>query len=104
MMHKATSFSAGAGSIFESLRAEKKLVVVVNEGLMDNHQDELAEAMQAGGHAAMATPDTLLATLEAAGGLDGLPCTPLPPVNPRAAVDEVNKVLGGRRLALLQHE
>lgn len=36
---------AGAGSIFESLRLNKPLVVVVNTALADNHQVELAEAM-----------------------------------------------------------
>ena len=37
---------AGAGSIMESLRLKKALIVVVNQDLMDNHQIELAEAMQ----------------------------------------------------------
>ena len=36
---------AGAGSIIESLENEKKLIVVCNEDLMDNHQFELAEKM-----------------------------------------------------------
>lgn len=36
---------AGSGSIIESLEAEKRLIVVVNESLMDNHQFELAEKM-----------------------------------------------------------
>lgn len=40
---------AGAGSILESLRRRKDLLVVVNDALMDNHQLELAEAMQAKG-------------------------------------------------------
>mmetsp|Transcript_13707 Transcript_13707/g.15614 ORF Transcript_13707/g.15614 Transcript_13707/m.15614 type:complete len:192 (+) Transcript_13707:144-719(+) len=37
---------AGAGSIMESLRLKKALIVVINEALMDNHQSELGEAMQ----------------------------------------------------------
>lgn len=37
---------AGAGSILESLRKKKKLLVVVNETLMDNHQLELAQALR----------------------------------------------------------
>jgi beta-1,4-N-acetylglucosaminyltransferase len=36
---------AGAGSIIESLEANKRLIVVVNEDLMDNHQFELARKM-----------------------------------------------------------
>ena len=41
---------AGAGSIMESLRIGKPLIVVVNEALMDNHQIELAKAMQGQGY------------------------------------------------------
>lgn len=36
----------GAGSIIECLEASKKLIVVVNADLMDNHQAELAEALK----------------------------------------------------------
>jgi len=36
---------AGAGSILNALRKEKRLLVVVNEDLMNNHQRELADAM-----------------------------------------------------------
>ena len=34
---------AGAGSIMDALGRRKPLVVVVNDGLMDNHQTELAD-------------------------------------------------------------
>jgi UDP-N-acetylglucosamine transferase subunit ALG13 len=62
---------AGAGSIFESLRAGKPLVVVVNTALADNHQTELAEALGGGGaggsgsgpHLAWCEPAGLAATL-----------------------------------------
>ncbi|CAO3678315.1 unnamed protein product [Umbelopsis vinacea] len=37
---------AGSGSILESLRFHKRLIVVVNETLLDNHQDELACALE----------------------------------------------------------
>ncbi len=36
---------AGAGTVMEALRMKKKLVVVINTLLMDNHQTELAGAM-----------------------------------------------------------
>jgi beta-1,4-N-acetylglucosaminyltransferase len=36
---------AGAGTVMEALRMKKKLVVVINTKLMDNHQMELANAM-----------------------------------------------------------
>lgn len=40
---------AGAGTLLEAIEAEKPLVVVVNDALMNNHQSELADAMQAAG-------------------------------------------------------
>jgi beta-1,4-N-acetylglucosaminyltransferase len=36
----------GAGIILESLKNKKKLIIVVNDLLMDNHQIELAEALE----------------------------------------------------------
>jgi beta-1,4-N-acetylglucosaminyltransferase len=36
---------AGAGSILEALSMDKKLLVVINEALMDNHQVELASEL-----------------------------------------------------------
>jgi beta-1,4-N-acetylglucosaminyltransferase len=36
----------GAGCIFESLNLNKKLVAVINEKLMDNHQQELVNELQ----------------------------------------------------------
>lgn len=50
---------AGAGSIFEALRAGKLLLVVANEALMDNHQAELAEALAAQNYLAHCTPGGL---------------------------------------------
>ncbi|CAH8329400.1 unnamed protein product [Eruca vesicaria subsp. sativa] len=37
---------AGSGSIFETLKLGKPLIVVVNEDLMDNHQCELAQELE----------------------------------------------------------
>ncbi|XP_049872619.1 UDP-N-acetylglucosamine transferase subunit ALG13 homolog [Pectinophora gossypiella] len=55
---------AGAGSCLETLEANKPLLVVVNEDLMDNHQLELAEQLQVDGHLYYCTCDTLENTLE----------------------------------------
>lgn len=40
---------AGTGSILGALRAGRPLIVVVNEKLMNNHQEEIAEAMEEDG-------------------------------------------------------
>ena len=45
---------AGAGSILEALERRRKLVVCVNDALMDNHQAELASALAAGRHLVVA--------------------------------------------------
>ncbi|KAL8112413.1 uncharacterized protein LOC141668708 [Apium graveolens] len=50
---------AGSGSIFETLRQGKPLIVVVNEDLMDNHQSELAEELAERKHLFCARPQTL---------------------------------------------
>lgn len=54
---------AGAGSIMEALALGKALVVVVNSALMDNHQEELAEAMAQRNYLAATTPEKLAQTL-----------------------------------------
>ena len=41
---------AGAGTVMEVLRMKKKMIVVINTDLMDNHQTELAGAMADRGH------------------------------------------------------
>ncbi|KAJ1960710.1 N-acetylglucosaminyldiphosphodolichol N-acetylglucosaminyltransferase catalytic subunit alg13 [Dispira parvispora] len=55
---------AGSGSILECLELGKPLVAVVNTRLMDNHQQELAEALAERNHLVATTPDSLLRTLQ----------------------------------------
>lgn len=50
---------AGAGSCLEVLIANKPLVAVVNDRLMDNHQTELAEQLNRDGYLLYCTPNTL---------------------------------------------
>ena len=54
---------AGAGTILEALDARKKMVVVINDNLMHNHQAELAMKMQERKHLVACTCSTLLDTL-----------------------------------------
>lgn len=73
----------GAGSVLEALRSGVPTVVVVNGGLMDNHQTELATALAEGGHAATAAP-TAEALAAVVGGWAWEKRAPLPP--PRGGV------------------
>ena len=54
---------AGAGTCLEVLRAKKNLLIVVNDSLMDNHQDELAEELVNQDCAVRTTPDMLIHNL-----------------------------------------
>jgi beta-1,4-N-acetylglucosaminyltransferase len=57
---------AGAGSVFETLKFGKPLLVVVNKSLMDNHQKELAMELEERGHVRWCVPEGLR---DAIGGL-----------------------------------
>jgi beta-1,4-N-acetylglucosaminyltransferase len=43
-------YNLGSGSIIETLRWQKPLIVVPNSDLMDNHQSELALTLHRQGH------------------------------------------------------
>jgi beta-1,4-N-acetylglucosaminyltransferase len=57
---------AGAGSIMDALSFKRKLLVVVNTLLMDNHQTELAEAMTEKNYCFQTTCKELVETIEKA--------------------------------------
>ncbi|KAI0725163.1 glycosyl transferase [Fomitopsis betulina] len=55
---------AGSGTILDVLRLNKPLIVVPNSSLLDNHQQELADALADLGHLKTCTTDTLAQTIE----------------------------------------
>ncbi|KAG0745938.1 hypothetical protein G6F57_010818 [Rhizopus arrhizus] len=55
---------AGSGTMLQTLRLSKKLIVVVNESLMDNHQYELAQAMHEKGYAILSEISDLTETIQ----------------------------------------
>jgi beta-1,4-N-acetylglucosaminyltransferase len=63
---------AGAGSIFESLQAGKRLIAVPNGDLMDNHQADLCDHLQKQGYLEVADVKSLedaCVRVEARGGM-----------------------------------
>ncbi|XP_074277045.1 uncharacterized protein LOC141600699 [Silene latifolia] len=82
---------AGSGSIFETLRQSKPLIVVVNEDLMDNHQAELAEELAERRHLFCAHPHTLYNTISSM-KLDSL--IPYPPGDAKPVAKLINRFLG----------
>ncbi|PVU85804.1 hypothetical protein BB559_006821 [Furculomyces boomerangus] len=55
---------AGSGSIMNCLRRNKKLIVVVNDSLMDNHQSELAEELSRNNYLISSTVGNLNNTIK----------------------------------------
>lgn len=88
---------AGAGSIMDALALRKKLIVVVNTALMDNHQTELADAMAQQRYCVATTCAELTQTLQTA-DLDALQTYPEPDEEafPRL-VDQVMGVSGSKK-------
>lgn len=82
---------AGSGSIFETLRHGKPLIVVVNEDLMDNHQSELAEELATRKHLFCASPQTLGETIQE---MDIETLNPYVPGDAKPVVSLINKFFG----------
>lgn len=74
---------AGAGTCLEVQAAKKPQLVVVNDRLMGNHQQELADKLVEGGHCLQCTCANLKDVLKE---LPGKKLTPLPPGDPQAFV------------------
>ena len=83
--------NAGSGSIFETLRLGKPLIVVVNEDLMDNHQSELAEELADRKHLYCARPQTLQQTVA---NMDLNPLIPYSPGDAKPVAKLINRFLG----------
>ncbi|KZT67772.1 glycosyltransferase family 1 protein [Daedalea quercina L-15889] len=66
---------AGSGTILDVLRLKKPLIVVPNPSLLDNHQQELADALADLGHLKTCTTDNLAQTIES---LDEVSLVPFP--------------------------
>ena len=84
-------FYTGSGSIFETLRLGKPLIVVVNEDLMDNHQSELAEELADRKHLYCARPQTLHQTIA---DMDINTLLPYSPGDATPVAKHINRFLG----------
>nr|AFK33308.1 unknown [Lotus japonicus] len=82
---------AGSGSIFETLRLGKPLLVVVNEDLMDNHQSELVEELANRKHLYCASPQTILQTIA---DMDLNSLLPYSPGDATPVAKHINRFLG----------
>ena len=80
---------AGAGSITEALSLHKKVMVVVNDTLMDNHQTELARAVVGKGYCFSTLPEKLITDLSVA---DFSSTTRYPPVDYSAFPNIINEL------------
>ncbi|XP_012696159.1 UDP-N-acetylglucosamine transferase subunit ALG13 homolog [Clupea harengus] len=82
---------AGAGSCLEALGAQKALLVVVNDKLMDNHQLELARQLHSNSHLLYCTCSTLTETLKT---MDFSTLMPFLPGQPQNFAKFLDKALG----------
>ena len=86
---------AGAGSVFEALRAKTPLIAVPNPALMGDHQGELARSLEAAAHAFAASTSNLSAVVR---GVDLSPGGRVPwvPGSPAGIVAALDRLAGRR--------
>ncbi|KAI9497851.1 glycosyl transferase, partial [Zychaea mexicana] len=82
---------AGSGSILQALRIPKPLIVVSNSLLMDNHQQELAQAMSDKGYCICSNPSNLI---DAVDELSSKELVRLPPPSTSAFANLLNTHMG----------
>ena len=82
---------AGAGSILDALGCGKKVLVVVNEELMGNHQTELAEALAKEHYLHFCGVSSLLRSLKE---LDFSNLVPFPSGEPEKFAEHMDGVFG----------
>ncbi|PVU88800.1 hypothetical protein BB561_005690 [Smittium simulii] len=81
---------AGSGSILNALRREKKLVVVSNQSLMDNHQQELAQELADLGVLVQSSVSTLASSLN---NINSVTLKKFPPQNSSAVKSLFQNIL-----------
>lgn len=85
------SSKSGSGSILEALRLRKRLIVVANEDLMDNHQMELGSALQEQNYLVCCTVNQLESALK---GKDYESLQPFPEPDPSRFATFLDNHLG----------
>lgn len=80
---------AGAGSCLEALENSRRLLVVINETLMDNHQIELAAALKQSGYLEYCLPKSLDDGLKS---IASMSIVPFPRGNPAPINHELRKL------------
>ncbi|KAI7904420.1 UDP-N-acetylglucosamine transferase subunit ALG13 [Cokeromyces recurvatus] len=83
---------AGAGTVLQALRLEnKKLIIVINESLMDNHQLELAKALTVKNYAICSEISELSNTLK---NIKQINLVPFPSPKPETFATIVDEQMG----------
>ncbi|ANB11117.1 N-acetylglucosaminyldiphosphodolichol N-acetylglucosaminyltransferase catalytic subunit ALG13 [Sugiyamaella lignohabitans] len=82
---------AGTGSILDALRANKKLIAVINTSLMDNHQAEIAHEFESQGYLVSTDTESISAALQR---LDSTTLKQLPPADSLKLAAIINEEAG----------